>query len=105
MKTFFLYLCVLFLFLTTFANTALAQSTIYTPPSLSANVLKDIQFKQAVPLNEDYRKQFELCDKENTFNGETMKGFRKCSGDPNNVKALLKFPDNTVFLALLSIWG
>ena len=97
MKTFFLYLCVLFLFLTTSTNTALAQSTIYTPPSLSVNALKNIQFSQAVPFNEEYRKQFELCDKENTFNGETMKGFRKCSGDPNNVKALLKFPDETIF--------
>ena len=76
---------------------ALAQSSVYTPPTESVAVLKDIQFNQAVPLDEAYRKEFERCDKENIFNGEIMKGFRKCSGDPNNVKALLKFPDETVF--------
>ena len=97
MKTFFFCTFVLFLFLTASIDAAFAQSTSYVPPSLSANVLRDIQFNQAGPLNEEYRKQFELCDKENTFNGEPMKDFRKCSGDPNNVKALLKFPDETVF--------
>lgn len=97
MKKLVLHIFVLLVVLTVTPDMALAQSITYTPPSQSATLLKDIQFNQAVPVDEAYRKQFELCDQENTFNGEEMQGFRKCSGDPNNVKALLKFPDETIF--------
>jgi Fungal chitosanase of glycosyl hydrolase group 75 len=64
---------------------ALAQSSVYTLPSESVSTLKGIQFDKAVPVDESYRQEFELCDRD------------RCSGDPNNVKALLKFPDGTVF--------
>lgn len=76
--------------------TALAQSS-YSPPSQSATALQSIPFDRAVPIDEAYRKEFERCDRENIFKGQTMSGFRRCSTDPNNVKALLKFPDGTVF--------
>jgi hypothetical protein len=65
----------------------LAQSGVYKPPSQSANILKEVQFNKTVPVDESYRKEFVLCD---------QKG-NKCEGDPNNVKALLKFPDGTIF--------
>ena len=90
MKNRFLWIFSLVVILVVLQGKALAQF-VYNPPLQSTTVLKEIQFNTAVPVDEAYRKQFELCDKENTFNGESMKGFRKCSGDPNNVKALLKF--------------
>jgi len=69
----------------------------YTPPSQSMTVLKDIPFNQAVPVDEAYRKEFENCDKNNTFRGFSLPSIRRCKNDPNNVKALLKFPDGTIF--------
>ena len=75
---------------------AFAQTT-YTPPSQSATALTGIPFDQAVPLDETYRKEFDKCDTSDTFKGKSMVGGRKCSGDRNNAKALLKFPDGTIF--------
>jgi hypothetical protein len=69
----------------------------YTPPPESVNVLKDIPFNQAVPLDEAYRKEFENCDTRNTFQGLPVPPNRSCRSDPNKVKALLKFPDGTIF--------
>ena len=76
---------------------AFAQTTAYTPPSQSSTALTGIPFDQAVPLDETYRKEFDKCDTRDTFNGKVMPSSRKCSGDRNNAKALLKFPDNTIF--------
>ncbi len=75
----------------------LAQSSNYSPPSQSTSVLQGLPFNQAVPIDETYRQEFDRCDRSNIFKGRAMVGFRKCSTDPNNVKALLKFPDGTVF--------
>lgn len=75
---------------------ALAQSS-YSPPSQSASILENVPFDQAIPIDESYRREYERCDQENIFEGVTMTGFRRCSQDKNNVKALLRFPDNTVF--------
>jgi hypothetical protein len=69
----------------------------YPPPSQSMTVLKDIPFNQAVPVDETYRKEFEKCDKKNIFRGLPVPSDRLCKDDPNNVKALLKFPDGTIF--------
>ncbi len=87
MKNRFLWIfsLVLTLVLVLFQSVAFAQSSIYTPPTKSVAVLKDIQFNQAVLLDEAYRREFELCDQD------------ECKDDPNNVKALLKFPDGTIF--------
>jgi hypothetical protein len=75
---------------------ALTQS-IYLPPSQSSSVLTDIPFDKAMPIDEAYRKEFENCDKKDIFKGIKMPAFRGCSGDPNNLKALLKLPDGTIF--------
>lgn len=79
------------------ASPTLAQVS-YTPPTQSVSALKDIPFNQAVPVDEAYRKEFENCDKRDTFRGFTLPNIRKCKDDPNNVKALLKFPDGTIFI-------
>jgi hypothetical protein len=76
--------------------TVTIQST-YTPPTASARALEGIDFRSAVSIDESYRAEFARCDRENIFEGQTMSGFRKCTTDKNRVKALLKFPDRTVF--------
>ena len=80
-----------------FPNVALAQTNDYTPPSQSVTALTGIPFNQATPVDEVYRKEFENCDKNNLFKGEKMSRDRGCSDDQNNVKALLRFPDGTIF--------
>ncbi|TRU82557.1 MAG: hypothetical protein EWV76_14335 [Microcystis novacekii Mn_MB_F_20050700_S1] len=79
-----------------FISPAFAQVS-YTPPTQSASVLQDIPFNQAVPVDEAYRKEFENCDKKGTFFGLSVPNNRSCQGDPNKVKAILKFPDGTIF--------
>ena len=69
----------------------------YLPPSASAAQVARINFHAAIPVDESYRAQFDRCDREDIFNGVSMKGFRKCSTDPNRARALLKFPNGTVF--------
>lgn len=74
----------------------IAQSPVYAPPPASVPVLAGIQFPSAVPVGETYRGEFERCDRENIFKAVSMRGFRRCSTDPNRVRALLKFPDQTI---------
>jgi hypothetical protein len=69
----------------------------YTPPAASAGAVRDVDFAAAAPLDEDYRAQFERCDRENIFRGVRMTGFRRCSTDPNRVRALLKFRNGAIF--------
>lgn len=90
-------ICAAFILVLIYTPARLAQLTPYTPPPSSASVLEGIKFTSASPLNEAYRAEFDRCDRENIFKGRTMVGFRKCSNDPNRVKALLKFPDRTIF--------
>ena len=73
------------------------QRSGYTPPPASAGVLREVDFAAARPLDEDYRAQFDRCDRGNIFRGVRMTGFRKCNTDPNRVRALLKFPNGAVF--------
>lgn len=51
-----------------------------------------IDFSRASPIDEDYRQQFTDCDEHNVFRGEVMQGFRRCSGDKNNLTRLVRFP-------------
>lgn len=74
-----------------------AQPFIYTPPTESAKAVEGIPFSKTIPIDENYRAQFERCDRENIFNGKVMGDFRQCTNDKSHVKALLRFPDNTVF--------
>lgn len=69
----------------------------YEAPSGSAAAVREIDFGRAANLNEDYHSQFSLCDTQNVFRGVHLSGFRKCSGDKNNVEALLRFPNGTIF--------
>lgn len=70
----------------------------YSPPASSAGVLEGIKFTNASPVDETYRAEFDRCDRENMFRGQAMTGFRRCSTDKNNVKALLRFPNGTIFI-------
>jgi hypothetical protein len=79
------------------AGPLLAQPTTYQPPARSAAAVFGIQFDKALQVNEGYRSEFINCDRTNRFRGQVMPSFRQCSGDANNVRALLRFPDGTVF--------
>jgi hypothetical protein len=83
--------------MSSFVSPAFAQVS-YTPPAQSVSVLEDIPFNQAVPVDESYRKEFENCDKNDTFRGFSLPVIRRCKDDKNNVKALLKFTDGTIFI-------
>lgn len=74
-----------------------AQPTTYQTPARSAAAVTGIQFEKALQVNEGYRSEFINCDRTNRFRGQVMPPFRQCSGDANNVRALLRFPDGTVF--------
>lgn len=60
----------------------------YMPPGESLPQLYGIDFIKADPVNEDYRQIFVNCDNEKKS---------VCHNDPNRLKALLKFPDGTIF--------
>jgi len=77
------------------ASPAMAQT--YEPPPASAALLENINFEDAVPVDEDYRAEFKRCDEENVFRGNTLSGWRKCSGDKNNVEALLRLEDGAIY--------
>ena len=76
---------------------ASAAQQPYTPPPASSQVLARIPFRQPTPIDEVYRGEFVKCDREDVFEGQQMLRFRKCSNDPSRVKALLRFPNGTVF--------
>lgn len=69
----------------------------YDPPPASKAAVAKIDFSTAVKLDANYASQFTTCDSTDVFRGIALKGWRKCSGDPNRLKALLKFPDGTIF--------
>jgi hypothetical protein len=69
----------------------------YSPPPASAKVLSEINFRDASSVDEKYRAEFDRCDRENIFEDVLMTGLRRCTGDPNRAKALLKFRDGTIF--------
>jgi Fungal chitosanase of glycosyl hydrolase group 75 len=74
--------------------TAAAQP--YQPPPASRDLLRNIDFSRAAPVDEAYRAEFKNCDDRNVFRGRTMTGVRKCSGDKNNVRALLKLENGAI---------
>lgn len=49
-----------------------------------------------VAVDEDYRAQFDLCDTENQFHGESFERGRGCRGDPNRAQALLRLPGGVI---------
>src|SRR5271165_688354 len=68
--------------------TRVAAQSAPTP----AEPFAQIDFSKASPVDEDYRQQFVNCDKSDVFRGMPMEGFRKCSGDPNNLTRLVRIP-------------
>ena len=86
-------ICAAVVLLALYGPPASTQPAAYAPPAASAEAVRDVDFAAARPLDEDYRAQFDRCDRENIFRGVAMTGFRRCSTDPNRVRALLKFPE------------
>ncbi|MGO4126539.1 glycoside hydrolase family 75 protein [Inquilinus sp. YAF38] len=64
------------------------------PQVMSGTALGSIP--QGVPVDEEYRREFERCDRENIFRNQPMTGFRRCSGDPNRLTALNRLHDGTI---------
>lgn len=69
----------------------------YAPPTTSRDLLKDIDFSKATPLDENYRAEFKRCDEHDEFRGHKLVGWRRCSGDKNNVRALLKLANGLIY--------
>jgi Fungal chitosanase of glycosyl hydrolase group 75 len=78
------------------AGTATA-ALAYDPPAASKLAVQGIDFAGATAIDEDYRAEFKSCDDQDIFRGTKMKGWRKCSGDKNNMAAFLKFASGAVF--------
>jgi hypothetical protein len=73
-------------FLLLLESSSIFAQASYTPPVLSIDAVKGIDFGKAKPLDENYRQMYMKCD-------ETP----VCQEDKNNLGALLKFPDGTIF--------
>ncbi len=79
-------------------NVSVAKAAdTYAPPAVSRDLLKDIDFSEAVPVDEAYRAEFKNCDDHNKFRHHMLSDWRKCSSDKNNVRALLKLPDGSIY--------
>ncbi len=76
---------------------ATAWAEGYRPPPASAGLLKSLDFARARPVDEDYRSQFVTCDSSNIFRGVRLSGHRRCSTDPNRLKALLKLSGGAIY--------
>jgi hypothetical protein len=73
-------------FLLLLGSSSIFGQTVYMPPVLSADAVRGIDFSKAKPVNEDYRQMYIKCDDTPV-----------CEKDKNNLNALLKFPDGTIF--------
>lgn len=62
-----------------------AQAPTYTPPAMSASALKNIPWTKAIPTGKQFQDNFQKCDA------------GPCASDMNRNKALLRFPDGTIF--------
>lgn len=48
------------------------------------------------PISEDYRRQFDLCDREGVFRGHRSRYTKSCAGDPNRVTELRRLPGGAI---------
>lgn len=55
-----------------------------------------VDLPAGVPVSEDYRQQFDLCDRQGTFRGQKSRYTKGCANDPNAVTALRKLPGGTI---------
>lgn len=71
------------------------QSRAEDPPAASASALPP-ELAAGVDIDEAYRAQFDLCDAENQFKGETFQRYGGCRGDPNHAVLLRRLPGGPV---------
>jgi hypothetical protein len=83
-----------------------SEAADYVPPAASAALLKGIDFKKAVPVDEAYRAEFANCDKNNKFRGVDLTGDYRCKkmnaagkdiSDPNRAEALLRLANGAIY--------
>ena len=68
-----------------------------TPPHASKDLLKNVDFTMAVPVDDDYRRQFSTCDTIDVFRGFRLRSPYRCTTDPNHVRGLLKLKDGGIY--------
>jgi hypothetical protein len=55
-----------------------------------------VDLPPGTPVSEDYREQFDLCDRAGVFRGDRSRYTRGCPGDPNAVTALRRLPGGEI---------
>jgi hypothetical protein len=81
---------------------ALAAAAICAAPARAVTLLPELA--AGVEVDEGYRAQFDLCDTQNQFHGESFERGRGCRGDPNRAEALLRLPGGPIaFVSKLAV--
>jgi hypothetical protein len=81
---------------------ALASAGTTTVQRTSGHWPKGINLPAGEPVDEDYRRQFELCDQKRQFRNHRPK--YRCDDDPNAVEALRRLPNGAVaFVSKLAV--
>ena len=57
---------------------------------------RGVALPAGTPVSEEYRRQFDLCDREGTFRGHASRYTKGCAGDPNAVTALRRLPGGAI---------
>lgn len=91
-KLFYLFFC-----LSLAITASYATAFPHEPPSSSKDLLKNVDFAAAVPVDDDYRRQFRICDETNVFRNFHLSGHYRCTTDPNHVLGLLKLKDGGIY--------
>lgn len=74
-----------------------ASAAPHEPPKASKDLLKDVDFAAAVPVDDDYRRQFSTCDETDIFRGFRLGGYYRCTTDPNHLRGLFKLKDGGIY--------
>jgi hypothetical protein len=72
-------------------------------PARTAVLALAPELAAGVDVDEDYRAQFDLCDTQNEFRGQSFER-GGCRGDPNRAEALLRLPGGVIaFVSKLAV--
>lgn len=65
---------------------------------------RGVELPNGTPISEEYRQQFDSCDREGTFRGYQSRYTRGCASDPNAVVALRRLPGGAIaFVSKLAV--
>jgi Fungal chitosanase of glycosyl hydrolase group 75 len=82
------------IFIAAVAPSASAQTT-FTPPAVSAALVKGVPFSTAEVVGDKFRARFHECETQNTCDGKAITF--GCRSDPNRNTALLRLKDGVIF--------